>query len=319
MPGLGVSGRRRSRRAAYGLGDMRRSSLVTLAAALPLAAGQAAVPPALAEGTAAAARGPVIKSIEISPSDPVVGPKDSVAIVVDVVVRGATEVSAELEPGRPDGEPGGAQARPPAAGAPDADEAATGQEAGDAPVPVPVQQVTTAFDRIAPLFAWRSGAVPSWRARGLRTAAADAGWETWRFLPEKRLSRRYPSGPWTVTVTARNARGAETTAQAEFRLRRATELSGVTVARAGGRVRVTGTLLRVDPAGRVAYRPFAGQRVLIRHRPKGARSWRTAGSATTGKDGWFSAKVPREGVQEWRVEYPGDDHHARSVSGTKQL
>jgi hypothetical protein len=76
------------------------------------------------------------------------------------------------------------------------------------------------------------------------------GWETWRFLPDKRLSRFYPAGTWTVTATAHGKDGATVTEYASFQLRRDTKLSEVQVERARGAVRLRGSLTRVDPRWR---------------------------------------------------------------------
>ncbi|WP_370017737.1 hypothetical protein [Planotetraspora sp. GP83] len=160
--------------------------------------------------------------------------------------------------------------------------------------------------------------------RGVRMPAPPVGggsrgneWETWRFLPEKALSRWYPSGPWTVTATAKDAAGGTVTARTTFFLKRATELEGVNAVRADDRVRITGTLLRVDPVGRVDYRPFPGQPVVICFRPGGSKAWRTVATAVTGKDGWFSARVRAAGDGMWRAEYAGTGHYAPDTSSDR--
>ncbi|MCT9932753.1 hypothetical protein N5079_21345 [Planotetraspora sp. A-T 1434] len=160
--------------------------------------------------------------------------------------------------------------------------------------------------------------------RGVRVSAPPVGggsrgneWETWRFLPEKALSRWYPSGPWTVTATAKDAAGGTVTARTTFFLKRATELEGVHAVRADDRVRITGTLLRVDPVGRVDYRPFPGQPVAICFRPGGSKVWRTVATAVTGKDGWFSARVRATGDGMWRAEYAGTGHYAPDTSSDR--
>ncbi|MBP2703609.1 hypothetical protein JOL79_07325 [Microbispora sp. RL4-1S] len=297
-----------------------------------------------------------IRAVTVRPAEPVVGPTGSVRLVVDVAARGADRVDVTLEPGRPesdegeepdgpsgpgqdgwgDDEPGQAggqesgSASPlqpgagPADGAPGGPEdEGTGDGADDPGGLGPV--MTTPVPRLlgVPLAGRRS---PSgWAARAVRVpvragAAGSGGWETWRFLPQRRLSRRYPSGAWTVTATARNGRGGELAEKTVFYLRRATEIDGARVVRDGrAGVRVSGTLLRVDPLGRVDYRPFPGQRVRLWFRPSGAGEWQPAGSAVTRRDGWFSARARGRVAGVWRAEYPGTTRYARSTSQEKRL
>ncbi len=282
--------------------------------------------------TAAAAPAPVsgdlaIRSVEVRPSDPVVGPSGSVRLVVDVVARGADRVSVVLEPGRaPSGgdEPGGEPGKEPE---PDA---TPSPPSGDA-VPVPPGSP----DPMAPPGAAVPAGVPLPGLGGLASAAmpgmvgasrngrpvrriSPGEWETWRFLPDKPLSRWYPSGPWTVTATAVNARGERAVARAGFNLRRATEIEGLKVVRDGDGVRVTGTLLRVDPVGKVDYRPFAGQRVRICFRPAGSSRWKTVGDAVTRRDGWFTARVRADGEGAWRAEYAGTSRYAADASAQRE-
>jgi hypothetical protein len=158
------------------------------------------------------------------------------------------------------------------------------------------------------------------RAGTAGRTAEGLEWETWRFLPEKALSRWYPCGPWTVKATARSAGGDTTTAWATFNLRRATELDGMKVTRNGGaNVRVSGALLRVDPLGKVDYRPFAGQRITLRFRPTGSEEWRDVGTAVTRKDGWFSARLRGQGEGLWRAEYAGTTRYAAAISAERRL
>ncbi|GAA1304285.1 hypothetical protein [Planotetraspora silvatica] len=149
------------------------------------------------------------------------------------------------------------------------------------------------------------------------TSSSGSAWETWLFLPEKPLSRWYPSGQWTVTATARNAAGTVVTSRTIFFLKRQTEIEGVNVVRNDNQVRITGTLLRVDPLGRVDYRPFAGQSVALCFRPAGAGTWRTMGTAVTDKDGWFSGRLRGMGDGVWRAEYAGTGHYAGDISADK--
>ncbi|TQS29675.1 hypothetical protein [Microbispora sp. KK1-11] len=300
---------------------MMRPLLATLVLAAATAATTAAAAPAPASGDLA------IRSVEVRPSDPVVGPSGSVRLVVDVVARGADRVSVVLEPGRaPSGgdEPGGEPGKEPE---PDA---TPSPPSGDA-VPVPPGSP----DPMVPPDAAVPAAVPLPGLGGLASAAmprmvgasrngrpvrriSSGEWETWRFLPDKPLSRWYPSGPWTVTATAVNARGERAVARVGFNLRRATEIEGLKVVRDGDGVRVTGTLLRVDPVGKVDYRPFAGQRVRICFRPAGSSRWKTVGEAVTRRDGWFTARVRADGEGAWRAEYAGTSRYAADASPQRE-
>ncbi|WP_182886206.1 hypothetical protein [Microbispora sp. H10885] len=292
-----------------------------------------------------AAGGTAIRSVVVRPSDPVVGPAGSVRLVVDVVARGADRVSVVLEPGRapsaggeepggdePGGEgPGGEE---PGSGGPGKGEPGKGEpggedDPGDGPpppfgdaVPMPgLSGLATAVPGIvgAARHGRAAGPVPAGGDSATGGDGATGGWETWRFLPDRPLSRWYPSGPWTVTATAVDARGGTAVARAVFHLRRATEIEGLKVARGrgGDDTRVTGTLLRVDPGGRVDYRPFPGQRVRISFRPAGSSEWRPVGEAVTRRDGWFSARTREDGQGAWRAEYAGSPRYAADVSSER--
>ncbi|XVQ82676.1 hypothetical protein ACQP2K_27950 [Microbispora siamensis] len=295
---------------------MMRPLLATLVLAAATTAAAAA--PAPASGDLA------IRSVEVRPSDPVVGPSGSVRLVVDVVARGADRVSVVLEPGRAPsgGDDAGGEPEPDATPPP---------PSGDA-VPVP----SVSPDPTAPQGPAVPAAVPLPGLGGLASAAmpgvmgasrdgrparrvSSGEWETWRFFPDKPLSRWYPSGPWTVTATAVNARGERAVARVGFNLRRATEIEGLKVVRDGDGVRVTGTLLRVDPVGKVDYRPFAGQRVRICFRPAGSSRWKTVGEAVTRRDGWFTARVRADGEGAWRAEYAGTSRYAADASPQREV
>lgn len=241
-----------------------------------LAVAALAVPaaPASADGDLA------IRSITVRPADPVVGPSKPVKLVIDVVARGAGEVDVVLQPGRPE-----RTAKSPKPRRPPGEE--TAEEAVQGPAGEPV---------------------------GEPSGGDGTEWEIWRFLPQKALSRWYPSGLWTITVTAKNEEDRVVTARTAFSLRRATRLEGVKVVRNGDGVRITGTLLRVDPKGRVDYRPFGKQRVIFSFRPAGADDWQVMGDAVTRKDGWFSARLNDAGDGQWRAEYGGNNHYAGDAS-----
>lgn len=245
----------------------------------------------------AADEGPVIRSITVRPGEPVVRASGSVRLLIDVVARGAYGtggVTVSVEPG------------PPSAGA----------VAVGAPIAIP---------SVGRIGSGRAPARSSRRAFGWaseRSSGRASGWETWRFHPETALSRWYPSGRWTVTATARNGLGATTIGYTSFYLRRATELEGVNVNPVDKGAEVTGTLLRVDPLGRVAYRPFAGQSVTIQVRPaeaEGSAEWRTLGTAVTGEDGWFTRHVRGKAGRVWRVNYAGSNHYAPDISAEKYI
>lgn len=300
----------------------------------------AATVPVSAGGLASADGDLAIRSVTVRPDDPVVGPSDSVRLVVDVVARGAEEVDVVINPGR--GEPdrpagqdppgtAGAAAGPtpspslaltpspvraPSPALTPVQTPAPASSPVPTPSPAPVSSPASAASRRTDAPASADLTQPSEDGDGEGDAGED-GWEVWRFLPQKPLSRWYPSGPWTVTATAVDADGHSVTAGTTFSLRRATELEGVKVARDGDDVRITGTLLRVDPRGRVDYRPFGKQRVVFCFRPSGAAEWQDMGSAVTRKDGWFSGRVRDAGDGAWRAEYAGNKHYARDVSAGK--
>ncbi|WP_328710352.1 hypothetical protein [Microbispora hainanensis] len=302
---------------------MMRPLLATLV--LSTATTAAAAAPAPASGDLA------IRSIVVRPSDPVVGPSGSVRLVVDVVARGADRVSVVLEPGRApaDGDEPGEEPEPDVTPSPPSGDAVPVPSASPDPMVPPGGAVPGAVPVGVPagvplpgLGGLASAVVPrmtgaSRDGRPVRRMSSGE-WETWRFLPDKALSRWYPHGPWTVTATAVNARGERAVAHAGFNLRRETQIEGLKVAREGNSVRVTGTLLRVGPGGKVDYRPFAGQRVTIRFRPEGSSRWKTVGEAVTREDGWFNAKVRADGEGSWRAEYAGTPRYAAETSAQRE-
>ncbi|WP_147268823.1 hypothetical protein [Sphaerisporangium album] len=157
--------------------------------------------------------------------------------------------------------------------------------------------------------------------RGSAAGKRPARWEMWRFNPPVGLTRWYPSGRWRVVATARNAKGARSTASSSFLFKKATVLTGVRVTRVRERAwlaRVSGTLMRVDPAGRFDYWSFPGQRVTLQFRKHGGRTWRTVAKARTNGEGRFSRRVRRaHGV--WRAIYPGTPHYARSATSSRHM
>ncbi|MEV4748454.1 hypothetical protein AB0K21_18945 [Streptosporangium sp. NPDC049248] len=257
-----------------------------------LAAGTVALP-VPAGAPAAAAEDLTIRSVTLRPANPVVGPADTVRMVIEVVARGVTGpagVTIKVEPGAipaskgtsfpvTASRPGGGPGRGPAL----------------APGPVPGPTVSA---RLAPDTA------------GMTWFRPGEGWETWRFAPERSLSRWYPAGPWTVSVTARGADGAEVTGHTGFLLKRLTRFGGVQVAPGGSGVRVTGALNRVDPQGHLDYAPFPGQPVAIMHRAGKGADWTKAAGATTDSHGRFTRVVEGRTGGEWRLRFEGTTHYA---------
>ncbi|MFF0576729.1 hypothetical protein [Streptosporangium saharense] len=135
-------------------------------------------------------------------------------------------------------------------------------------------------------------------------------WETWRFVPDRELTRWYPAGRWTVTVTARGADGVAVTGRTSFWLRRETRFSAVRAVAGEAGVRVRGVLNRVDPQGYLDYAPFPGQPVDILYRRDPAEAWQTVASATTDTQGRFIRDVPGVGNGQWRIVFAGTGHYA---------
>ncbi|GLW99742.1 hypothetical protein [Microtetraspora sp. NBRC 16547] len=266
-----------------------------VAVAVPLAAfGAAAQTPAAADDELA------IRSVTVQPGDPVVGPSGSVKLVIDVVARGARGdrgVSVKVDPGPPPG-------------------AATEQAGGALQAVAPAKSATSSALR-PPWINGSSGGVSvsgTQSTQGRQGTERFTGWEKWRFQPETALSRWYPSGQWTVVATAKGANGATVSSYTTFYLRRETRLEGVSVNRDANGARVTGTLLKVDPSGRVDYRPFADREVTLRFRQQGSTDWKDMGTAVTNKDGWFEGQTPAKTAGTWQVEFTGTGHYASDTS-----
>ncbi|WP_043628018.1 hypothetical protein [Nonomuraea candida] len=169
---------------------------------------------------------------------------------------------------------------------------------------------------LPPRLVWRLGT-------GAARMAADTpdGWQTWRFLPDKRLNRFYPAGTWTITATAKGANGRTVTQYASFELKRETKLSAVRAeksARADG-VRLRGSLTRVDPRGLTDYGPFGKQRLEVLWRPDASSAWTRVGETTTDAAGAFVGTVKGRTGGYWRVRFPGTGHYAANVSKVRQI
>jgi hypothetical protein len=117
---------------------------------------------------------------------------------------------------------------------------------------------------------------------------------------------------WTIGATATDQAGNEVKAYTTFHLRRETALEGFAVSQRK-RVRVSGTLMRLDPYGLLGRRPFAKRRVLIRFREAGGE-WRTLASVLTRQDGSFDRRVKPAGEGVYRVEFPATSRYAADIS-----
>ncbi|MEV6152108.1 hypothetical protein AB0L53_17340 [Nonomuraea sp. NPDC052129] len=303
-----------------------------------LAAGALAVPiPASSAATELA-----IREINIRPASPVVGAGNTVRLVIDVVakgVKGKDGVSIKVEPGST---PGATGQTPITGGSPvGAVPPATGAMRVTAPggeaVVDPAHAVDTGARPVGEGWPawfgpdiWASARrpqprpitvepalpfMPEWRTVPVGMRMLD-GWQTWRFLPDKVLTRFYPSGTWTITATATGDDGQSVTRNQTFQLKRETKMSSVRAEKAGGAdsVRLRGSLTRVDPRGYEDYAPFADQQVEILWRAEAEDTWERVAIATTGETGDFGRTVRGRSGGYWRARYLGTDHYAAKVS-----
>ncbi|NUT45351.1 MAG: hypothetical protein HOV86_35700 [Thermoactinospora sp.] len=167
---------------------------------------------------------------------------------------------------------------------------------------------------LPPRLVWRQAAPPA--------ARMTADWQTWRFLPDKKLNRFYPTGTWTITATARGANGATVTEYASFQLRRATNLTSIRVERSpksAAGVRLRGSLTRIDPRGYTDFGPFGRQRLEIQWRAEGSSTWEPVAETTTDAAGSFVQTVPSRTGGHWRVRYPGTTHYAPDTTKPRQI
>nr|WP_055500987.1 hypothetical protein [Nonomuraea pusilla] len=264
--------------------------------------------------------GPAVRSISVRPAEPVVGPKDSVSLVIDVVARGAqgrNGVTVTVEPGPPPGPV--LSSKPPVEDAPPPPAPPVPAPPGPTPprpatgTPAPAPGTTSAP---APV---RTGAPAQLLPRqAARIAAAPAeAWETWRFLPDKRLNRFYPAGTWTVAATVRGT-DAKVTEYATFHLRRESKFTSVRAEKVQGGVRLRGSLTRVDPQGLGTYGPFGEQRLDLLWRRTAESDWELVGRTTTDAAGAFVGRVRARPAGFWRVRFPGTGHYAAEVSRIHQ-
>lgn len=313
-----------------------------------LAAGALTVPLPLsyALGSRAPAGGLAIKEILVRPENPVVRATGSVRLVIDVVARGASGrdgVTIKVEPGSPpksaahvepvDGGKtfGPVPVEPPTPRAsasstpsavPSSTPAAVLSPAPSAVLSPVLASPSSGFAAPSPAFASPS-ATPDGSAvqdEGWSVAyparLRGEGWETWRFLPARGLNRYYPSGAWTITVTAADGDGRTVTERSTFYLRRETQLSSVRADKVKGAraVRLRGELSRVDPEGYRAYAPFPRQRLEVLYRAAPTASWAEVGTAVTRGSGRFMTTIQGRAKGYWRVRYPGTNHYATDLT-----
>lgn len=274
---------------------------VPLSASLPVSSA-VSVSSAASSAASSAVDELAIREIIVRPESPVIRATGSVRLVIDVIARGAEGkggVTIKVEPGSP------RKPRP----------APTLVSPTPSPVsPTPVVASPT------PSPAVRADLEPQVVDGGWETAypqrrGAD-NWETWRFLPARGLNRYYPTGPWTITATAKGADGQVVTDYATFRLRHETRLATVRPQKVKGAraVRLRGQLSRVDPNGATSYAPFARQPVEILYRGTSTGAWRKLGTVTTRASGKFGKSVPGLVKGFWRARYAGTDHYATDES-----
>ncbi|MEV0308802.1 hypothetical protein [Nonomuraea fuscirosea] len=271
----------------------------------------AAQAPVLAPGKAP--QDPALTPVHAARPSPAVspGPVPRPAPLAPVVNGQPVANGQPAANGRPavDAGPGGGTAvndRPVAGGVQAPDQApAAGGKVG--------VRVEDTFPVIPPRIVWRLVPAPP--------ARMTDGWQTWRFLPDKRLNRYYPAGTWTITATAKGKDGTTVTQYASFELRRQTKLSSVRAeksARTDG-VRLHGSLTRVDPRGLTDFGPFAKQRLELLWRPDAKSPWETVGETTTDASGAFAGTIEGRTTGEWRVRYPGTGHYSADLSKIRQI
>lgn len=193
-------------------------------------------------------------------------------------------------------------------------------EEGQVSPSVPVEAGSGQTARGASAVRKASAAPPVWSLTPSATRMSG-GWQTWRFLPDKLLSRYYPAGTWTITATAKGPNGTSVTSYASFQLKRESKLGDVRVARAGAAqgVRLSGSLTRVDPRGATDFSPFARQRVEILWRQNSSGTWQRVAEATTTANGAFRRTVSGRTGGDWRVRYLGTGHYAPDASRIRQI
>ncbi|MFI6297455.1 hypothetical protein ACIBEJ_38085 [Nonomuraea sp. NPDC050790] len=314
-----------------------------------LAAGALTVPAPVST----AASEPAIREITIRPADPVVRATGSVRLVIEVVAQGVDGrdgVTVRVDPGTPPDPPpvDPPPVDPPPVDPPPVDPApplpkpSTLPSVAPTPAPSPVPSaVPSAAPSVLPSVAPSvppsplpslpaplpapglavPGQAPRWQGEQAAPMRRGDGWQTWRFLPEKGLTRYYPSGTWTIAVTATAPDGRSVTAYKTFKLRKETRLTSVQATKVDGMkaVRLRGVLTRVDPMGFTDYSPFGNQRMEILHRRDDSDPWKQAAVATTSELGKFGKTVLGPARGQWRARFPGTGHYAAELSSIEHI
>ncbi|MFI6814981.1 hypothetical protein ACIBG7_21435 [Nonomuraea sp. NPDC050328] len=126
------------------------------------------------------------------------------------------------------------------------------------------------------------------------------------------------AGDWTVAVTARKSGIADNTNTATFKVTVKSKLDTKIVdfdadpdaVRKGGTIIASGQL-KLERSG---WKGYEGQPVKITFRAKGTDAYAHITTTTTGRDGWFRARVKAETTGWWRAEFLGNDKANGSVS-----
>ncbi|MEU4574271.1 hypothetical protein [Nonomuraea sp. NPDC023979] len=267
---------------------------------------------------------PPAQAVQENPARPGTADGTSNGVANGAADRGADGADA-ARPGEGAGRPATEAGRPGGeAGGPGVDAVRSGAEA----VRSAAETVRTAAGAFRPQVVREEGAegrpgVPVrlvWRLAP-SPMRMSGGWQTWRFLPDKELTRFYPAGTWTITATAKGAQGASVTAYETFQLRRETRLSDVAVERSrhAEGVRLHGSLKRADARGLTGLSPFGGQRVELLWRQSPSGEWAHAGYVTTDAKGSFTHTVRDRTGGFWRVRYAGTGHYAPDQSKIHEI
>ncbi|MCD0453386.1 hypothetical protein LO762_30020 [Actinocorallia sp. API 0066] len=136
------------------------------------------------------------------------------------------------------------------------------------------------------------------------------------------LDRGRPTGLWDVKINAWDGAATTATRTEQVFVRRETRFIRFDAApepvRAGGRLRLEGTLARLDPlralgGGLVRY-GGANVRLYFSGDHQEPRVWRYVANAVTDADGRFAKTVPARSSGYWRAGHTGSTHYAASRS-----
>lgn len=268
-----------------------------------------------------------IREITVRPAEPVVGASGSVRLVIDVVakgVRGDNGVTIKVEPGEPPKPVLGSTPSPSPSPSPSVSPTPTPMPSpsdSTAAVPGTSDDLETESELPASPEPRPALRAPEWDETDFTAQRRGDGWETWRFLPEKGLTRFYPSGTWTIAATAKGFDGESVTEYATFQLRRETRLTSVEADKVPGEqaVRLSGTLSRVDPEGFTEYSPYGKQEVEILYRKEDGDQWEERGVATTTSTGKFGRMVKGTVRGQWRARFAGGEHYAPEASAVHEI